>query len=125
MTLGSRPSSPSARTSCARPLKSWRPAGCLVFEGVGAQRPTMAEDDGLPRPPVVVIDLSAVLHGDGCHVTFPSLGLTELVAPVRSGRLWRRSCRSRYRVKRGSQSADRRVNLVAQPVPLGEPTWLI
>src|SRR5262249_2491393 len=36
----------------------------LVFKGVRAQRPTMAEDDGLPRAPVFVVNLGAVLGGD-------------------------------------------------------------
>jgi hypothetical protein len=32
----------------------------LVFEGISAQRPSMAENDWLPRSPVFVIDLSSV-----------------------------------------------------------------
>src|SRR5262249_47934993 len=39
----------------------------LVFEGVRAQRPPMAEDDGLPRAPVFVVNLGAVLGGDRAH----------------------------------------------------------
>jgi hypothetical protein len=39
----------------------------LVFPGVRAQRPAKAEDDGLPRPPVLVIDLRAVFGRDRWH----------------------------------------------------------
>ena len=34
----------------------------LVFEGVRAERPAMAEDDGLSGAPVLVIDLRAVFR---------------------------------------------------------------
>src|SRR5205823_11283838 len=39
----------------------------LVFPGVGAQRPAMAEDHGLSATPVLVIDLRAVLGRDRAH----------------------------------------------------------
>ena len=37
----------------------------LVVPGVGIERPAVAEDDGLPRAPVLVKDRGAVLGGDG------------------------------------------------------------
>jgi len=40
----------------------------LVLESVRAERPAMAEHDGLPRAPVVEIDFSPVLGGDRAHV---------------------------------------------------------
>src|SRR6267142_2309915 len=42
----------------------------LVLEGVRAQRPAVAEDDGLSRAPVLVINLRPVLGGDGVHAGF-------------------------------------------------------
>ncbi len=39
----------------------------LVLEGVGAERPAMAEDDRLSRAPILVIDLGAVLGRDRAH----------------------------------------------------------
>jgi hypothetical protein len=40
----------------------------LVLEGVRAQWPTMTEHDRLPRAPILVIYLSAVLSRDRAHV---------------------------------------------------------
>jgi hypothetical protein len=37
----------------------------LVLEGICIERPTMAEDNWLTFPPVLVVDLGAVLGGDG------------------------------------------------------------
>src|SRR3989440_9424943 len=39
----------------------------LVVPIVGIERPAVAEDDGLPRAPVLVIDMGAVLCGDRAH----------------------------------------------------------
>ena len=39
----------------------------LVFPGVGAQRPAVAEDDRLPAAPVLVVDLRAVFGRDRAH----------------------------------------------------------
>ena len=39
----------------------------LVFEGVRTQRPAMAEDNGLPRTPIVVINSRAIRGGDRAH----------------------------------------------------------
>ena len=39
----------------------------LVLEGVGAQRPAVAEDDRLPGTPVLVVDLGTVLGSDHGH----------------------------------------------------------
>src|SRR5262249_7197961 len=39
----------------------------LVFERIGAQRPAMAEDDGLTRAPILVVDLGAVFGSDRAH----------------------------------------------------------
>ncbi len=39
----------------------------LIFERIGRQRPAVAEDNRLPRAPVVVIDLSAILGGERRH----------------------------------------------------------
>ena len=39
----------------------------LVVPGVGIERPAVAEDDGLPRAPVLVKDLGAVLCSDGAR----------------------------------------------------------
>src|SRR5262245_49101561 len=43
----------------------------LVLPGVRAERPPVAEDDGLPRAPVLVVDLRAVLRRDGRHGRAP------------------------------------------------------
>jgi hypothetical protein len=43
----------------------------LVFEGVRAERPAVAEDDGLTFAPVVVIDRRAVLGRDRAHDAGP------------------------------------------------------
>jgi hypothetical protein len=43
----------------------------LVLEGIGAERPPVTEDHGLPSTPILVIDLGAVLGGDGCHFDSP------------------------------------------------------
>src|SRR5262245_46599058 len=48
----------------------------LVLESVRAEWPAVAEHDGLPRAPVVEIDFSPVLGGDGAHVV-----LLRWVAP--------------------------------------------
>src|SRR5260370_9800059 len=43
----------------------------LVLECVGAQRPAMAEDDGLTLAPILVIDLCTVVRGDRGHGVAP------------------------------------------------------
>src|SRR5438874_1946307 len=40
----------------------------LVLECVGAERPAMAENDRLPRSPILEIDLRAVVRRDRAHV---------------------------------------------------------
>ena len=45
----------------------------LAFPGIGAERPAVAEDDGLSRAPVLVIDLRTVFGGDRVHVIVPSV----------------------------------------------------
>jgi hypothetical protein len=40
----------------------------LVFKGVGAEWPAMAENDGLAITPILVINLCTVLRRNGCHV---------------------------------------------------------
>ena len=49
----------------------------LVFPGVRAQRPAMTEDDGLPRAPVLEVDLRAVLGHDRGHVVGAFLARVE------------------------------------------------
>jgi hypothetical protein len=39
----------------------------LVLEGVGAQRPPVAEDDGLSGAPIVVIDLRSIRCRNRAH----------------------------------------------------------
>ena len=39
----------------------------LVLEGIRTQRPAMAEDDGLTRAPVIVMDLCSVFSRDRAH----------------------------------------------------------
>jgi hypothetical protein len=39
----------------------------LVFEGIGAERPAMAEDDGLTGTPVLEVELVAVVNGECGH----------------------------------------------------------
>ena len=46
---------------------------------VRAERPAVAEDDGLPAAPVLVVDLRAVLRGDRAH------GMFSLVTGLRGG----------------------------------------
>src|SRR5262249_42656714 len=70
-----------AGTAVAAPIvgHSTEPVGGdvphLVIPGVGGQRPSVAEHDGLPAAPVLVEDLGAVLGGNhtGAH------GLTPLL----------------------------------------------
>src|SRR5581483_7168099 len=50
----------------------------MVLEGVAAEGPTVAEDDGLTLAPVLVIDLGAVLRGDRAHGVHSSLRLSRL-----------------------------------------------
>src|SRR5262245_44594376 len=45
----------------------------LVLERIRGERPAVAEDYRLPRTPVVVVNLRAVLGSDRTHVTTPSL----------------------------------------------------
>jgi hypothetical protein len=47
----------------------------LVFESVGAERPAMAEDHGLPRAPVVVVDLRSVFRRERAHALGASSAL--------------------------------------------------
>ncbi len=60
-----------ARTAMAATVMSNRTIamGCyedqLVVPGIGIERPTVAEDDGLPRAPVLIKDRGTVLCGDG------------------------------------------------------------
>jgi hypothetical protein len=42
----------------------------LGFPRVGVQRPAVAEDNGLARAPVFVVDLRSVFGGDGIHGFF-------------------------------------------------------
>ena len=44
----------------------------LVFPGIRAQRPAVAENNRLSRAPVLVVDLRAVFGGDCCHDLFLS-----------------------------------------------------
>ena len=39
----------------------------LAFPGIGIERPAVAEDDGLSRAPVLVVDFRAVFGGDCAH----------------------------------------------------------
>jgi hypothetical protein len=64
----------------------------LILEGVGRERPTVAEDNGLPGAPVLVVDLRAVVYGSCGHMVPPfffcgkawiSLGL-RLTGPQRN-----------------------------------------
>ena len=43
----------------------------LVFPCIGAERPAVAEDHGLPVAPVLVINLRAVFRRDGGHKISP------------------------------------------------------
>ena len=52
----------------------------LVLEGVGAERPAMAEDDWLSAAPVLVVNLCSVLGGDGRHGDLPLGASPSLVA---------------------------------------------
>src|SRR5450830_2183509 len=55
----------------------------LVFPGVRAQRPAMAEDHGLSAAPVLVIDLCTVFRRNRAHCEPPSLsaGVVDLSCP--------------------------------------------
>ena len=59
----------------------------LVFPGVRAQRPAVAEDHRRAAPPVLVVDLGAVLRGDGAHAPEdqpkPTLRQAERRSPSR------------------------------------------
>src|SRR5262245_40817580 len=43
----------------------------LVLEGIGAERPSVTEDDRLPFAPILVVDLRAVFGDYRRHVTLP------------------------------------------------------
>jgi hypothetical protein len=43
----------------------------LVLEGIGTQRPAMAEDDGLTAAPVFVVKLRSVVNRDVRHGLSP------------------------------------------------------
>ncbi len=63
----------------------------LVFERVGRQRPAVAEHDRLPAAPVLVVDLGAVLGGEGRHGAYSlrinQMGQLQLVKLARRGHL--------------------------------------
>jgi hypothetical protein len=42
----------------------------LVFEGVGGERPTVAEDYGLTGAPVLVVEVSVIFGGEHAHGVF-------------------------------------------------------
>ena len=44
----------------------------LVFEGIGAEGPAVAEDDRLTFAPVLVVNLGSVLGGESRHMDPPS-----------------------------------------------------
>ena len=46
----------------------------LAFPSIGVERPAVAEDDGFPRAPVLVVDFCAVFSGDRTHGRIPSVG---------------------------------------------------
>ena len=56
----------------------------LVLERVRRQRPPMAEDHRLPRPPVIVVDLGSILGRDRRHGMIPRawLGWASLQFPL-------------------------------------------
>src|SRR4029453_12634636 len=71
----------------------------LVLEGIGAERPAVTEDDGLPFAPILVVDLRAVFGDYRRHVTLPP-------EQVRRGALhytphvsWRSEARANFAVK--------------------------
>jgi hypothetical protein len=43
----------------------------LVLEGIGVERPAVAEDDRLSGAPILVVNLGSVLGGDGWHGDLP------------------------------------------------------
>src|SRR5262249_42353069 len=53
------------------------------FEGVCAERPTMTEDNGLPRAPVIVVDLRSIFS---CYRTHALSPVIERVANSRPPR---------------------------------------
>src|SRR5215468_827292 len=59
----------SVATSIMRnaPVASLGQKEHLVFECIRTQRPTVAEDNGLPLTPILVIDLRSVFCRDGAH----------------------------------------------------------
>ena len=83
---------PWPRRSCAMARKPF----CdeeqhLPVPRVGVQRPAVGERDGGTLAPVLVVDLGAVLRGDGAHDSAPLRGC-EL-----RGALWRRRTTDRVR----------------------------
>src|SRR5260221_5277885 len=77
----------------------------LVFEGVRAERPAVAEDDGLALAPVLVVDLGAVLRRDVSHAGFS----WRSVGREGYGRKARRNCDARAA---DDELAARQVRLV-------------
>src|SRR5262249_30875868 len=72
----------------------------LVFPGIRAERPAVAEDDGWAAAPVLVVDRRAVLRGDRAHRPVSSRNSRTCRAYVASGRRGDRINRSPSR--RGS-----------------------
>jgi hypothetical protein len=80
----------------------------LVLERIRAQRPAMAEDHRLPRTPVVVVNLCAVLGSENAHgASFPKI---------------RRLCRRRTPLliagvhKYSQYKDDRRINKTSRTI---------
>lgn len=87
---------PCPRRSCATTRKPCCEEEHLPVPGVGVQRPAVREHHGRALAPVLVVDLGAVLGGDGAHGFLPSRPLYRVaVTPQRPALLGRRQIRSR------------------------------
>jgi len=49
------------------PIAVGRQIDHLVFPSIAVERPAVAEDDGLSRAPILVVDFCAVFGGDRAH----------------------------------------------------------
>src|SRR4029077_2945569 len=80
----------------------------LILERISRKRPAMAEDYRLPGPPAIVVDLRAILCGDRCHVTTPSLIKRKDYPAKRKGTFGEASLFYHHEKKPHSQATETR-----------------
>src|SRR5207249_1034930 len=90
----------------------------LVFEGICAERPTVAEDDWLSRSPVVEVDLRAIPGGDRAHrMGLPATVTARLSLSMRRRRERLRSTRNAWGRVQGTIPSVHCASVRLQPPP--------